>query len=259
MVDDCLEKGRNMHDGGTKYHDYGFSLVGIPNTADSLYAIRRAVFEDRFCTAEELIHALKADFVGYEALRSRLLALPKYGQEHPGADETAARLTEDLGNICRNTKNRFGGCGKMVILTFIWAPTVGNLLGATPDGRKTGTTVAHAVTPQNMAMTEGITSAMNSCTSLPFEQFSGGASTMWDLDPAWASEEIIQSLFTGFFTSGGHMFQGNITDVETLRKAQENPDEYPGLIVRVGGYSARFTRLSKELQNEIISRIRHAQ
>ena len=60
----------------------------------------------------------------------------------------------------------------------------------------------------------------------------------------------------GFFASGGHMFQGNIPDVETLRKAQENPDEYPGLIVRVGGYSARFTRLSKELQNEIISRIR---
>ena len=258
MVDDCLEKGKNMHDGGTKYHDYGFSLVGIPNTADSLYAIRRAVFEDRFCTADELICALKADFVGYETLRSRLLALPKYGQENPDADAMAARLTEDLGNICRNTKNRFGGCGKMVVLTFIWAPTVGNLLGATPDGRKTGTTVAHAVTPQNMAMTEGITSAMNSCTSLPFEQFSGGASTMWDLDPAWASEEVIQALFTGFFTSGGHMFQGNITDVETLLKAQQNPDEYPGLIVRVGGYSARFTRLSKELQNEIITRVRHA-
>lgn len=257
MVDDCLARGRNMHDGGAVYHDYGFSLIGIPNTADSLYAIRRAVFEDRFCTAEELIEAMKADFSGHEFLRQKLLALPKYGQEHPEADAMAARLMKDLGEICRSYRNRFGGNGKMVILSFVWAPEAGRILGATPDGRHAGVPVAQAVTPQCMAMTEGITAAINSCVTLPFEEFSGGASTMWDLDPSWASPEVVGAVVRAFFAGGGHIFQGNMTDVETLRKAQENPEEYPNLLVRVGGYSARFNRLHRELQNDIIRRMRH--
>ncbi len=257
MVDDCLARGRNMHDGGARYHDYGFSLIGIPNAADSLYAIRRAVFEDGICTAEELTEAMKADFAGYEVLRQKLLALPKYGQAHPEADAAAARLVEDLGEICRSCRNRFGGSGKMVILTFVWAPDAGRILGATPDGRHAGVPVAQAVTPQSMAMTDGITAAIRSCTALPFDNFSGGASSMWDLDPSWASAEVVEALFRAFFAGGGHIFQGNMTDVETLRKAQEHPEEYPNLLVRVGGYSARFNRLNRELQNDIICRLRH--
>jgi len=257
MVDDCLAKGRNLHNGGARYHDYGFSMIGIPNTADSLYAIRRAVFEDRICTADELTDALKADFDGYELLRQKLLALPKYGQSHAEADEMAARLTNDLGDICRNWRNRFGGNGKLVILSFVWAPEAGRILGATPDGRHAGVPVAQAVTPQCMAMTDGITSAIRSCTTLPFEQFSGGASTMWDLDPSWASPDVVEALVRAFFAGGGHIFQGNMTDVETLRKAQEHPDEYPNLLVRVGGYSARFNRLNRDLQNDSIERMRH--
>ena len=246
-----------MHDGGARYHDYGFSMIGIPNTADCLYAIRRAVFEDGFCTAAELTEALKADFAGYEILRQKLLALPKFGQDHPDADAMAARLVNDLGDICHHWRNRFGGNGKLVILSFVWAPEAGRILGATPDGRHAGLPVAHAVTPQSMAMTEGITAAIRSCTTLPFEQFSGGASTMWDLDPSWASPNVVEALVRAFFAGGGHIFQGNMTDVETLKKAQENPEEYPNLLVRVGGYSARFTRLNPALQNDIMNRMRH--
>jgi L-fucose isomerase-like protein len=127
-----------------------------------------------------------------------------------------------------------------VLLTFIWAPEAGRLLGATPDGRKTGVPVAHSVTPQSSSMTKGITAAINSCTSLPFELFSGGASAMWDLDPSIVSHEIVESLFTTFFEQGGHIFQGNVTDVEALIRAQSEPEKYPHLIVRVGGYSSRF-------------------
>jgi formate C-acetyltransferase len=76
MIDDCLTKGRNMHGGGARYHDYGTAFVGIPNTADALIAIKTAVFDEKFCTAGELIEALKANFEGYESLRTRLLALP---------------------------------------------------------------------------------------------------------------------------------------------------------------------------------------
>jgi len=257
MINDCLTKGRNMHGGGARYHDYGSAIVGVPNAADSLITIKKAVFDEKICTAYELIEALKADFVGYEALRSRLLSLPKYGQDNAEADAMAARLVADIDRPYRSYVNRFGGNGKLVLLTFIWAPTAGALLGASPDGRKAGVPIAHSITPQSSSMTKGITAAMNSCTSLPFELFSGGASTMWDLDPSLATPEIVKSLFLTFFEQGGQIFQGNVTDVEELKKAQLNPEQNKHIIVRVGGYSARFVTLRKENQDEIIARLRH--
>ena len=246
-----------MHGGGARYHDYGSSLVGIPNTADALMGIKKAVYDEKICTAAELVEAMKADFVGYEELQRKLLAIPKFGQEDAEADAIAARLCVDLNRIYSSYVNRFGGNGKLVLLTFVWAPTAGKLLGATPDGRKAGVPVAHAVTPQSMAMTKGVTAAINSCSSLPFDTFRGGASTMWDLDASMASPEIVKSLFMTFFEQGGQMFQGNMTDVEDLKKAIDAPEQYNHLIVRVGGYSARFVNLNRELQEEIVNRMRH--
>jgi pyruvate-formate lyase len=98
---------------------------------------------------------------------------------------------------------------------------------------------------------------MNSALNLPFDIFYGGATTMWDLDHSWANEDLVKWLFTSFFERGGQFFQGNVTDVEELIKAQENPSAYPNLIVRVGGYSARFVNLNRALQDEIINRTRH--
>lgn len=80
---------------------------------------------------------------------------------------------------------------------------------------------------------------------------------MWDLDPKWASENIIKRLITGFFAGGGHIFQGNATSVDELIRARERPEEFPNLIVRVGGFSARFVNLDHALQDEIINRMRH--
>ena len=133
----------------------------------------------------------------------------------------------------------------------------GAMLGATPDGRHAGVPVAHSVTPQGASMTKGITAAINSCSKMPFECFSGGASTMWDLDKNLATPEIVQSLFMTFFEQGGQIFQGNMTDVEDLKKAIDAPEQYNHLIVRVGGYSARFVNLNRELQEEIVNRMRH--
>jgi formate C-acetyltransferase len=246
-----------MHAGGARYHDYGAAILGIPNAADSLYAIKRAIFEDQICSKEELMDALSKNFEGYEVLRRKLLSLPKYGQEHEGADALANRLSVDLVRSYRAYVNRFGGTSKFILLTFVWAPEAGAELGATPDGRLAGVPVAQSITPQSMSMTKGITAAINSCTTQPFDLFAGGASSMWDLDPSWANEAVIKGLFTSFFEQGGQMFQGNTTDVEELIKAQQNPEAYPHLIVRVGGYSARFVWLNKALQNDVINRYRH--
>jgi formate C-acetyltransferase len=257
MLDDCLIKGRNMHGGGVRYHDYGFSPVGMPNAADALFAVKKAVFDDRFCQAAELVATLEANFAGCEPLRLRLKALPKYGQDNEEADAMARRVMASICRIFAGYRTRWNGRVKPVVLTFVWAPTAGRILGATADGNLAGKPVAYGLTPQSASMTRGITAAINSNTAMPNELFSGGASSMWDLDPAWASPEIVENLLMTFMNAGGQIFQGNITDVEELIRARDYPEQYGQLIVRVGGYSARFAGLSRELQEEVIARYRH--
>ena len=106
-------------------------------------------------------------------------------------------------------------------------------------------------------MSEGIGSAVTSHAGLSLERVSGGASSMWDFDPALAKPEIVGNVLRTFLQLGGQIFQGNTTDVDELLQARKHPDDFPNLLVRVGGYSARFTTLAPELQEEIIGRYRH--
>ena len=257
MIDDCLERGRNMHAGGARYHDYGGTHLGLPNVADALYAIRRAVFEDGICTAEELVEALKADFKGYERLQAKLRALPKFGIDHAEADSMARRVASDFSDMYLTFRTRWGGKGKPVILTFVFGVHIAGHLGATADGGNAGRMIAQGVTPYSGSMTEGITAAINSAGCMPYEKFAGGASTMWDFDSSWASVPVIEAVLRTFIEKGGQIFQGNTTPLSELLDAQEHPEEHKNLIVRVGGYSARFVTLSRELQGDIIGRLRH--
>jgi len=258
MLDDCMERGRNMHGGGAKYHDYGATHLALPDTIDGLLAIKKAVFEQKICTGRELTEAMKADYVGYEMLQKKLQDLPKYGMDDEEADAFAARVVDDFADMYLKYRTRWGGKGKPVILTFVFSPEAAEHLGATADGRsskKRG--VAHGLTPQSMSMTKGITAAINSCGKISFDKMYGGASTMWDMDSRWVNEELLEALLKTFIEKGGQIFQGNTTSLDQLYEAQENPEEYGHVIVRVGGYSARFVSLSRDLQNEIIGRIRH--
>lgn len=257
MIDGCLERGRNMHAGGARYHDYGIAPVGMPNASDGLYAIKKAVFDDKICSAKELTDALKANFVGYEKLRLKLKNIPKYGVDDPEADGMMRRLASDISDMYLSRTTRHGGRVKPTILTFIYAPEAASRLGATSDGRRAGSTVAQGVTPQSCAMTEGISAAINSCSRLPFEKFCGGATAMWDIDSEWASEEVIKAIIKTAISKNLQIIHGNTTSVRELIKAKESPEGYESLIVRVGGYSARFTGLPPELQDEIIARHRH--
>ena len=101
---------------------------------------------------------------------------------------------------------------------------------------------------------KGLTGAINSATGLSLGDVSGGASMMWDLDPSWATPEVVRPVLLTFIQKGGHIFQGNVMDVSILREARKDPNRFRDLMVRVGGYSARFVTLSKETQEEIITR-----
>ncbi|HQI75662.1 MAG TPA: pyruvate formate lyase family protein [Candidatus Latescibacteria bacterium] len=258
MTHDCLEKGRSINDGGARYTNYGGSGVGIPNVGDSLYAIQRAVFLDRRVTAAELLNALRTDFVGFEALQAYLRSLPKYGAGDEAADAMTDRVFCTFADLLASHTTRHGGTLVPIILGFVWVVDFGRQVGATPDGRNAGRPLAHGLSPQSGSAVKGITGAIRSATSLSLDKAGGGGAMMWDLDPSWAAPSVVKPLLKTFVDRGGHIFQGNVISVETLRKAQQNPDEYRDLIVRVAGWSARFGTLSPATQEEIITRYKYA-
>ena len=257
MTGDCFERGRDQQDGGARHSIYGGTPLGLQNAADSLYAIKRAVFDEAFVTAEELVAALAADFDGFEALRAKLLEIPKFGRDHDSADAMMNRLVQSIGRIYAGYTNRHGWPIRPIIFTFVWAPAMGAALGASPEGRKARRPIGHGLTPQSLAMTGGLTAAMSSCLKLDTSLITGGASTMWDMDAATVDFSTLRAIFETFRRGGGMIFQGNTTDVAELEAALERPEDYRHVIVRVGGFSARFVSLSPDVQREIIERHRH--
>ncbi len=258
LMNDCLERGLEQQAGGARYHDYGFAPLGITSAADSLIGIKRAVFEQQFVSAAELLAAMRADFVGYQALRARLRRLPMFGVEDPTADGIAQQVLRSVCTLATARRTRCGGRLKPMVFNFVWTPGASAELGARGNGSTAGESIGHGMTPVGRSMKEGITTAINSSTTLPYECVTGGATTMWDMDDQWINHERMKAILITFLARGGMIFQGNTTSVEELLAAMENPEKYPNLIVRVGGFSARFATLSTDLQREIINRRRHA-
>jgi pyruvate-formate lyase len=253
----CFEAGRDQQDGGAKHSVYGGAPLGIQNAADSLFAIKTAVFDEQFVTADDLLDALATDFAGREQLLSRLRGIPKFGQDHDEANAMMNRVLQSICNIHHAYRNRHGQAIRPIIFTFTWASEMGEALGATPDGRRAGTPIGHGLTPQSLAMDKGLTAAMQSYLSLDTTAVTGGASTMWDMDSSAIDFPTMRAIVETFRRSGGMILQGNTTSVAELEAAMARPDEFGHLIVRVGGFSARFTSLSERVQREIIERRRH--
>jgi len=259
MTHDCLERGRNINDGGARYMDYGGSGVGIPNIGDSLYAIKKAVFEDKRFTGQDILGALRTNFEdGYGQIHSYLLNLSKYGSGNREVDAMVDRVLLTFSNIIKSHRNRYGGHCRPIILGFVWVVSHGAQVGATPDGRKSGRPLAHGLSPQSGSAVNGITAAINSATNLSLEEVGGGGAMMWDLDPNWAKPDVVKPVLNTFVEKGGHIFQGNVTSVDKLIEAQKKPEAYRDVMVRVGGYSARFVTLSKQTQDEIINRHKYS-
>ena len=258
LVEDCVARGREQQDGGARYHDYGFAPLGITAAADSLHAIWRTVYRDKMTSADTLLAALRSNYDGHEPLRSLLDYLPRFGQEDAEADAMAVRVLDAVSAAAALQRTRFNGRLKPMVFNFVWTPSVSRELGARADGRLAGSLIGHGLTPSSAAMGRGITVAMNSTLKLDCSALSGVGTTMWDMDERWINPELMKSLLLTFFAGGGMVFQGNTTGVRELQEAMQNPERYRHLIVRVGGFSARFVGLERSLQEEIIQRHRHA-
>ncbi|GHT77098.1 hypothetical protein FACS1894130_00370 [Spirochaetia bacterium] len=258
LLNDCMLRGRNMSDGGTRYNDYGVSPVGIGTAADYLYGIKKAVFDDHICTADALVEALEKNYANNEVLRQKLIHVPKFGQDNDEADTFAVAYTNDICDIYESYENRLGGVMKPVVFTFVWANKCASHLGAMADGSSAHTAVSQGTTPASHSMNTGVTAAILSNCKLPMHRFTGGGSSMWDFDPSWINPRLNGQFLAAFLELGGQMYQGNSSsDPEELLKAQKDPNSYTHLLVRVGGFSAHFVDLARDVQDDIISRFRH--
>jgi formate C-acetyltransferase len=258
---DCVARHRSFEAGGARYNWAVVSYQGIANLIDGLAAVRRCVFEERRVEPGELLAALRADFAGYEPLRQRLLAVPKFGNDESYVDEPGAGMVRFAWEQLLAHETPRGGrylpaC--ILFVTYYWA---GQRVGATPDGRRSGEVLTDSVGPAQGRDVHGPTAMLNSVTRLPLHLAIGTPVLNIRFMPAlMASQEArgkVAQLIRAFFAGGGLQIQVSVLDRAAMLEAQREPDRHRDLIVRVGGYSEYFANLNRELQDSIIARTEH--
>ena len=258
LVDDCILKGRDYHDGGPRYNSSYIQGVGMGTITDCLSAIKTHVFEQKNLAMTELLGLLEVDFSGHERERQMLLnKTPRYGNDMDAADDLLVRVFESYFNAIDGRKNTRGGEYHINLLPTTCHIYFGSVTGATPDGRHAWTPLSEGISPVQGADRSGPTAVLKSAAKLDHVR-TGGTLLNQKFTPALLSDETgldaLVSLIRSYFKLGGHHIQFNVVDAATLRKAQKDPEQYRDLIVRVAGYSDYFCDLSEALQDEIIAR-----
>lgn len=260
---DCMEKGKDVTVGGARINvGPTFVAIGVADIGNSLAAIKKFVYDDKIITMDELCKALDADFEGYEPLRQRLLnEAPKYGNDDDYVDLLVVEMMDHFAKEAwkyRSTRGNRLDNGIIPVTTHV---AQGTGCGALPSGRKAWTPLADGCSPMQGTDRNGPTAAVLSETKINHEYLSDGTLTnMWFNKSALADDEGKEKLIHLIDTYrdlGGFHIQFNCIDKETLRDAQMHPENYPSLMVRVAGYSAYFIDLSRDIQDDIISRTEH--
>ena len=262
LISDCLEKGKDVIDGGAVYNFSSPQGIGIANVTDSLAVIKKLVFEEKKITMVELLEVLKVNFQGQEKLRQILInKVPKYGNDDDYVDSLARRVSVLYGKEVEKYHNPRGGQFQPGLYSVSINVPMGKHVGATPDGRKAHTPISDGVSPVHGLDVHGPTATCKSVSKLKHILFSNGTLLNLKFHPEnlGSSEGMIKLVFLieSFFNLGGMHIQFNVVSADTLRKAQKYPEKYRSLVVRVAGYSAYFTELYQDLQDDIIVRTEH--
>jgi formate C-acetyltransferase len=262
ITDDCIRKGKDYNAGGARYNNTYIQFVGIGSLTDSLAAMKQTVFDEKAMSLPELVKVLDGDFAGSEPLRQRLVnRTHKYGNDDDFADELMVRAFNVLFEEVDGRPNTKGGCYRVEMLPTTVHVYFGSVTGAMPDGRKAGLPLSEGISPVQGVDRRGPTAVIKSAAKMDHIK-TGGALLNMKFTPALLAEEDgidkVAHLVRSYFKMDGHHVQFNVVTAQTLRKAQANPEAHRDLIVRVAGYSDYFCDLSRELQDEIISRTEHA-
>jgi formate C-acetyltransferase len=271
LVDDCIERAKSIKQGGAKYDWVSGLQVGIANLGNSLAAVKKLVFEQGAIGQQQLAAALADDFDGltHEQLRQRLInGAPKYGNDDDTVDTLLARAYQTYIDELKQYHNPRYGRGPVGGNYYAGTSSIsanvpfGAQTMATPDGRKAHTPLAEGASPASGTDHLGPTAVIGSVGKLPTAAILGGVLLNQKLNPATLENEsdkqkLMILLRTFFEVHKGWHIQYNIVSRETLLDAKKHPDQYRDLVVRVAGYSAFFTALSPDAQDDIIARTEH--
>jgi pyruvate-formate lyase len=258
FIDDCTARAQDVCAGGARYNLTGCVVGGLPNTVNSLAAIRKLVYEDRLIKLTELVDVLKTDFSGYEDLQRKLLVAPKWGNGIERVDSLAGIIVDRLYAELSVQRNGRGGRWQLGLYSFVANHWMGQAAGASADGRKAGESLTRNLNPSWGTDRKGPTAVLNSLSAIDFTTAPDGCALDLRFDPVDFISREARQKFTGFLKAfvelGIMQVQISMVDTATLIDAQAHPDHYPHLLVKVAGFSARFIDLSPQEQAEIIGR-----
>ena len=256
----CMETGKDVYNGGCAPHVIlQMPIAGAANVGDSLAAVKKVVFDEKKITMEQLINALDADFEGYEEIQHLLERAPKFGNDDDYVDFL---LKDVLRYSCDYVKDRrsFGGAHfGTTILTLTANVMFGRNVGALPDGRKAGQPLAEGgISPYQGRNVSGLTATLKSVAKLDQVKLTNGSilNVRVSSDSVATEDKLhkLAMMVRTYCESGGNLVQFNFTSNEVLRAAQQRPEDYRDLLVRVATYSAFFVELGPETQDDIIRR-----
>lgn len=301
MIEDCIGRGKTVQEGGAIYNFTGPQGFGIANMADSLYVIKKLVFEEKKLTLAQFREALAENYgkglpvsktaqvvaetvkelraAGkqvspeeiaaavaqltkptdkYDKLLEMIEEVPKFGNDIEEVDAFARDVAYTYTRPLETFKNPRGGMFQAGLYPVSANVPLGAQTGATPDGRLAGRPVADGVSPSAGKDVHGPTAAANSVSRLDHYIASNGTLFNQKFHPSALSGraglENFVALIRSYFDQKGSHMQFNVVSRETLLDAQKYPEKYKHLVVRVAGYSALFTTLSRSLQDDIINR-----
>lgn len=256
LYDDCIARGRAIFDGGIRYLGGTIETYGNTNTADSLTAIKALVYDQKKLAPQRLMDALRANFAGHDDVRRLLLSVPKYGNDHPAADDMAIRVHEHICHYSREQANRVGLHSYLVVIINNWANTIfGAVTGASSDGRPKGEPMANANNPSGGSDKSGLTPMLNSLVKLTPTIHAGATQNMKFSSEMFQKHRAkLDAVLAGYFASGGAQAMITVLNRGDLEDAMAHPEKHANLMVRVGGFSARFVELTRKTQEEILSR-----
>ena len=258
VIEDCIKKGRDYYDGGPRYNTCYIQCTGLGTVTDSLSALKKHVFEDKTFTMERILSAVAKNFEGEEILRQTIInRTPFFGNDDDYADSIAVRVYNDLLEAIDGKPNIKGGKFHLNMLSTTCHIYFGKVLGATPNGRHAGKSISDGTSPSHGCDTHGPSAVIKSLTKIDHVR-SGGTLLNQRFLPSLLKRDQdlmkLGSLIRSYFTMGGHHIQFNIVDTATLYAAQEHPEDYKDLLVRMAGYSDYFNDMNQDLQQEVIER-----
>lgn len=251
-----MAKGKDLVFGGAVYNSSGVTHVGFADVADSLNAVKRAVFEDHICTFSELVTAVRSNFDGKEELAAYLKTKPlKYGTLEESQKGFSHEMIQFLYHTYQKYTNYRGGKYRPAYWTMTNHSGQGKITYALPNGRKANKPFASGITPVS-EVSGNLTECFNSVASLGSEYIPGGEALNIKFTQIRTEEEakLLGGFVEAYFIKGGQQVQFNIMSHQMLRDAKQHPEKYPDLLVRVSGYSAYFNDLNDAMKDELITR-----